>query len=192
MFYSATSFNQNLKRWLCWINRPSTVSSKWCFQASCVSSSQPSTLPSTSFQPSTQPSTSFQPSTPCERGYFKNSTSCYPYPIGTFYDGRTFGTEYAKCPAGSFQNEMGAHECNSCAQCSFQMKKGQSECIKYRPGGYCSDASPASCDGGFTPCPVGTFNEHLGSTNITACRSCPKDEKNRNLKQKMHGIIFAE
>ena len=116
------------------------------------------------------------PTISCNRGHFGNSTGCHPCPIGTFHDGKVFVTKCTKCPAGSFQSKTGAHECISCVPGSFQEKEGQSECVKCREGGYCSDASPNSCDGGFTPCPSGTYNEFRGSVNETACLPCPSGE----------------
>ena len=55
MFYEATSFIQDLNRWMHWINN--AESEYWCSGAICDVSPQPSTTPttSTSIEPSTQP-----------------------------------------------------------------------------------------------------------------------------------------
>jgi len=47
------------------------------------------------------------------------------------------------------------------------------KCKECRAGGYCSAQKTQTCDGGFTPCPVGTFNDEMGATNATSCLSCP-------------------
>ena len=74
MFYEATSFIQDLYRWLQWIDNAD--SEYWCSGAICDASPQPSISPttSTSMKPSTQPT--IEPSTPAISCDGKNKAQC--------------------------------------------------------------------------------------------------------------------
>ena len=134
-------------------------------------SRQPSTAPS--FRPSSVPSS--RPSSACPVGTFVNSTTleCNPCPPGSYQDKASYSSSCKTCDAGSSQPDEGQSTCVQCRTGTFQDATGQTQCKECRAGGYCSAQKIGTCDGGFTPCPVGTFNVKKGATDATFCLPCP-------------------
>ena len=58
---------------------------------------------------------------------------------------------------------------------TYQPLEGQTECKECRAGGFCANDAEdaATCDGGFVPCEIGTFNNMTGSYNNNSCLPCP-------------------
>jgi hypothetical protein len=59
-----------------------------------------------------------------------------------------------ECPLGEYQPNFGQSTCEACAI-----------------GGYCNVAN--SNNGGFIPCPAGTFNNETRKSDESACTKCP-------------------
>jgi len=76
-----------------------------------------------------------------------------------------------KCTPGTYQNETGASACKECEPGTFQTEFGAITCDACAVGGYCDAID--SCNGGFKPCPAGTFNNETGSNSTNACKLCP-------------------
>jgi len=136
-------------------------------------SNQPSTGPTISHQPSTIPSS--HPTAACPVGTYSNSSipKCQPCSPGSYQDEETYSNTCKKCETGSYQPEEGMSKCIPCGNGTFQEAIGQAQCKECRAGGYCSAEKIGTCDGGFTPCPIGTFNGVTGATNATSCLPCP-------------------
>ena len=54
---------------------------------------------------------------------------------------------------------------------TFQSQRGGDQCFLCKKGGYCDNAQ--KCDGGFLPCPPGTFGDKIGQSDESASTSCP-------------------
>ena len=167
-------------------NQPSLVpSSNPSKQPSLVPSSQPSSVPSSS--PSSSPSStpsynpSAQPTDSCQAGFFRNNMSsnsesnCQPCPKGKYQPEKN--SDFCReCEAGTHQPNEGQTKCDPCTSGSFQVSRGQAECDVCRVGGYCAEGKIGTCDGGFKPCKVGTYNNRRGQDSETACLPCPAGE----------------
>jgi len=136
-------------------------------------SSHPSNSPSESLQPSNIPSNS--PTEACPVGHFANSSTeeCQLCPPGTFQSKSTYSYSCIECQAGEYQPREGQTECMKCEKGQFQPNEGEAKCLPCRAGGYCASEQTGTCDGGFIPCGVGTYNSETGQDNVTACLSCP-------------------
>ena len=136
-------------------------------------SSHPSNSPTVSLQPSNAPSNS--PTEACPVGHFANSSAeeCQLCPPGTYQDTPSYKDRCIHCQAGTYQPEKNATTCIRCEPGTFQPKTGQTQCLKCRAGGYCASEQTGTCDGGFVPCRVGTYNNVTGQNNVTACLPCP-------------------
>jgi len=133
-----------------------------------------STLHSLSLQPSNVPSLS--PTKACPVGHFANSTSnkcesCHP---GTYQSQAMHSESCLECQPGTYQPNKNGTGCLTCESGTFQQEAKQAMCNMCRAGGYCSIIQAGACDGGFTPCPVGTYNDKEGQDNVAACRLCPE------------------
>jgi len=136
-------------------------------------SNQPSNSPTESLQPSNVPSNS--PTEACPAGTFANFTSrlCQLCQPGTYQRTPSYKDRCINCQAGEYQPDEGGTECMKCKSGEFQPKEGQAQCLLCRAGGYCASEQTGTCDGGFIPCRVGTYNNETGQSNITACLPCP-------------------
>jgi len=77
------------------------------------------------------------------------------------------------CRAGQYQPGIGATTCLTCEPGEYQPDRGQDKCIPCATGGYCDAID--TCDGGFTNCPAGTFNDReRQSEKDDACIPCKK------------------
>eukprot|EP00592_Proboscia_alata_P023596 CAMPEP_0194424146 /NCGR_PEP_ID=MMETSP0176-20130528/23412_1 /TAXON_ID=216777 /ORGANISM="Proboscia alata, Strain PI-D3" /LENGTH=2584 /DNA_ID=CAMNT_0039233745 /DNA_START=230 /DNA_END=7984 /DNA_ORIENTATION=+ len=79
--------------------------------------------------------------------------------------------ECFKCMPGTYQPSFRSNGCLSCRAGEFQTEFGKEYCEPCSEGGYCNASS--KLDGGFTPCPPGTFNDKLGQSNEVSCEKCP-------------------
>jgi hypothetical protein len=75
------------------------------------------------------------------------------------------------CKPGTYQSEIGASACLNCPSGTFQTEFGKDHCDSCSIGGYCDAVN--KFDGGFTPCPPGTYNDKIGQSNTSACQLCP-------------------
>ena len=77
------------------------------------------------------------------------------------------------CPVGTYQHKEGAVECDACSPGTFQPFEGQTQCEVCRAGGFCANnVDVGTCDGGFTACPIGMFNNVTGKYNASSCVQC--------------------
>jgi len=136
-------------------------------------SNQPSNPPTDSLQPSSVPSNS--PTEACPVGSFANITSrvCQLCRPGTYQNVPSYSDSCTPCEVGEYQPDEGGTNCIQCERGTFQPKTGQSQCLQCRAGGYCASEQSGTCDGGFTPCQVGTYNGKIGQDDISACLPCP-------------------
>ena len=76
---------------------------------------------------------------------------------------------------GTFQSVEGQITCDYCEAGTYQPLRGQISCHECRSGGYCpNNAALDNTDGGFTPCPIGTYNSDTGRSDATSCSPCPE------------------
>jgi hypothetical protein len=75
------------------------------------------------------------------------------------------------CSPGEYQPYTNSSKCMKCPVGEYQPNFGQSACLACAVGGYCNVTK--SNNGGFTPCPAGTFNDQKGTSNDSACMKCP-------------------
>ena len=85
----------------------------------------------------------------------------------------TKGAECFDCQLRFYQDLVGQSTCKPCKRGFYQPKSGQMECIPCRAGGYYNQSSDSDCDGGFKPCPIGTFNKDVGKSLLSDCLPCP-------------------
>jgi len=99
---------------------------------------------------------------------------CVDCPAGTYADASdmTAIRQCFNCAPGTYQNENGSSDCKECGSGSFQTEFGASTCDDCAVGGYCDAVDVFN--GGFKPCPSGTFNDKTGSNSIDACELCPR------------------
>lgn len=109
----------------------------------------------------------------CAPGYTGTYPDCQPCAPGTYQDLSDMG-RCNSCPPGTYQHRPGAAECDACSSGTFQALEGKTQCDACQMGGYCpDDTEVVTCDGGFTPCPIGTFNNVKGKDDATSCAQCP-------------------
>jgi hypothetical protein len=75
------------------------------------------------------------------------------------------------CKPGTYQPDKGATYCLNCTAGSFQPEFGSATCDSCPKGGYCNVVD--AFNGGFIPCPPGSFNDKNGQSNETVCQLCP-------------------
>jgi len=139
-------------------------------------SRRPSNLPTISLAPSDLPSN--QPTGRCPEGTFRNETlrECQNCGPGTYRNRAMSSENCVPCYAGTHQPDEGTTECISCRKGMYQEAVGQAQCKECREGGYCNTNLTGTCDGGFTPCKIGTYNDKKGQAEETACRQCPRGQ----------------
>ncbi len=120
----------------------------------------------------------------CSHGYYYDTSiirdadqsetwmapKCNPCPTGQ-YSNRVVLDECFECKPGTYQPDQGSTQCLPCKPGTYQPDSGSSTCISCAAGGYCN--STDATQGGFTPCPAGTYNENLGESDEAACTLCP-------------------
>jgi len=136
-------------------------------------SNQPSNPPTESLEPSSVPSNS--PTKACSAGSFANFTTraCQSCPPGTYQNTATYADKCINCEVGTYQPDKGGKICIQCERGTFQPIVGQTQCLQCRAGGYCASEQFGTCEGGFKPCRVGTYNNKTGQDDETACVPCP-------------------
>jgi hypothetical protein len=101
-----------------------------------------------------------------------NDARCVPCSPGEYANENiTAFDKCFPCKPGTYQSEIGATTCLDCPSGTFQTEFGKDHCDLCSIGGYCNAVS--KLDGGFTPCPPGTFNDKIGQSNTNACQLCP-------------------
>ncbi|XP_037124178.1 signal peptide, CUB and EGF-like domain-containing protein 1 [Syngnathus acus] len=76
-------------------------------------------------------------------------------------------TSPTPCPDGTFTNTTGAEACRDCPPGSYCLS---GEAIQPCPlGHYCLEGGVE----GILPCPPGTYNPHLGFSQVEQCLICP-------------------
>ena len=131
---------------------------------------------------------------PCYRGTYPNAnfTACISCPAGTQCDNPSSPTN---CTKGYFCNPVGIYQSSAnnqqpCPSGYYNNLTGStniSDCIPCVEGGFCPKASSANitCPVGHycpsysflpdnAPCPIGTFNNLTGMSNISSCTQCPE------------------
>jgi len=98
---------------------------------------------------------------------------CVSCPAGTYVDSELDAIDKCfKCESGTAQSKTGQSNCLQCARGTFQPNRGGKTCDLCAKGGYCDKFD--GCNGGFTACAAGTYNEEEGKNEASACIECPK------------------
>ena len=99
------------------------------------------------------------------------SDRCVQCPIGTYANKQVTAIDKCfQCVPGTYQNETGSGACKTCELGTFQKDFKQPKCEVCDIGGYCNVKE--SCNGGFEPCPAGTFNNRTGLSSQDECMPC--------------------
>jgi hypothetical protein len=140
-------------------------------------------------------SASFNPGSDCHpcpvTTFAINTTSCVPFPPGTYGQNSPGQSSFSNCSRGTFSTSIGAVSPGTCVQCAPGFysdvigavfcsscepgtfsSAGFVSCLDCPLGSYSESKNASSC----TFCPVGSFSTMVRANSSTACQVCPQGQ----------------